>query len=341
MPKSSTKAAVAVVLASMAAIGLWFWWRPPVRAVEAPKYGGHRLLVWAIDGKTGDVAGFADRTIRPGEAAELEPVAGYQIRFELGRPEATETLEADGRRGSEVLVGLKTSHGHTTSDGSKSVGSPFLDLGSGDGGPIRAVVIGIPEGSRDPLSLRGVPGRGDLATPSALEDLLLAALDDPSAGDWFGLPNVIQVYRLLGRTRREDRWRARLATGTPAGRIEAALILGSIGDEAGASAFRRACLAARGNERVRLIDLLGALPPSAETLRTTVELIVGPDQYLTRIPGVGVADIERRFGLIQGLANRYPKADVRPYADRLRAHAASLPAGDATRANVMALLDQL
>lgn len=62
---------------------------------------------------------------------------------------------------------------------------------------------------------------------------------------------------------------------------------------------------------------------------------------MTPTGGVGVADIERRCGLSRALQKDYSKVDLRKYADRLRAYARSLPAGDTTRANLDALLKGL
>lgn len=257
-------------------------------------------------------------TVGPGRSAALEPVARHALGFRLGRPEATETLGTDGSRGVEETVDLEIRHGRTTSAGARSTASPFPGVVFGDRVPTVAVVVGVPVAAPP----RGLPAGPGLAAASGLEDAPGHAARRP--------------VRL--RPARPDAARASLA-GPPRQRLDAAAVLATLRDPAGAVAFGRACLDARGNERVRLIDILVGLPPSAPSLGTIVELIVGPTRaYLTRVPGAGSGDMERRAGLIRRLRDAYPRADLGKHADRLRAYADALPAGDPTRVDVESLL---
>ncbi|MBW3542258.1 MAG: hypothetical protein KY476_18480, partial [Planctomycetes bacterium] len=103
-----------------------------------------------------------------------------------------------------------------------------------------------------------------------------------------------------------------------------AAVLTRLGEQRGTKVFCDACLEAKGNRQVGLIELLCVMPPSDKALGTIVKLIVSPTPYLTRVPeGVGMAQEDRRHCLIRSLTQIYPKEKVRRYADELRRWAES------------------
>src|SRR4051812_326235 len=93
------------------------------RSGARPVYRGHHLLVWAIDKKSGAVAGFSRATIRPGRAEEVAPVEGNRIRVEAGPVEAV-TVTESGREWQEDMIRLKIAYGRSSAEGVKGLTAP-------------------------------------------------------------------------------------------------------------------------------------------------------------------------------------------------------------------------
>jgi hypothetical protein len=114
----------------------------------------------------------------------------------------------------------------------------------------------------------------------------------------------------------------------------------TLGNERGTRAFCDACLRAKGNEQVGLVEILCMMPPSDTALATIVELIVSQTAYVTRVPqGVGVSDIDRRFSLIRSLTGRYPRNRIGKHEEALRAWAGSKAGKDRGGRQVIEFLD--
>ncbi len=303
-----------------------------------PSYGGHLLLVWAIDKKTGVIAGFSRGTIRPGQAAELIPATGHSIRIEAGRIEAVEVTDFR-KEWKEDLIQLKISHGRFSSEGSKALTVPFLSLDFGINEPVSTVILGIPVTPLGSPPYQEVLRREDPGTASGLEDLLFAAYENPQSGGYVAVSDVLDVYRMLVRSQRLNRWRSRLSGGTPENRLEAAAVLMVLGDEPGTATFCQSCLQAQGDDQVRLIDILCQMPPSETALVTIVKLIVAPRTYLQQSSRGSTAQTERRHHLLRALSEKYPKEIVRKHGEELRAYGESLPAGSGQRETLRALLE--
>lgn len=316
---------VGLIVAAMAAVGPGVPTGSRAAAGANGAYQGHRVLVWAIDKGSHAVVGFDSALLRPGGGITLRPTAGYEVRFEAGPVRKVQVADFRTER-EEDHIPLKVAHGTGSAEGTKDVRSPFLHLGYGTNERLASVSFAVPVGTGTGTfpgaaeAVRAGVGEGS----GALEDLLLAGTADPVAADYIRPHDVIEVYKLLGRTARRERWSRRLSEGSPVGRVVAAAVLTVVGDERGTDAFGDACLEARGNDQVRLADLLCEMPPSDRLLETTVRLVVAHRAYRIEAPeGVGVADVDRRSRLIRTLAERYPKAKVRRFADVLRPWAES------------------
>jgi hypothetical protein len=301
-------------------------------------YRGHLVLVWAIDKAHGSVAGFARETMKSGQVTELVPVKGHVVRFEVGPIESVEVTDLR-KEWKEDRLPIKIARGRASSSGSYALTDPFVSMDYGINEPIGSVSVGVPVASVDAAGYRAILGRDDVGTAAGLEDVLFAALDPARSSGPVRISDVLEIYQMLGRSERLARWTRRLSGRTPNERLEAAAVLTMLGDKAGTTAFCRACLDARGNEQVGLIDVLCQMPASDEALATIVKLIIAPGKYLLQAPKGGVSDTERRFALFRALAQKYPKESVREYAKELRTYADSLPAGSAERESVGNLLE--
>lgn len=290
-------------------------------APGAEKYQHHRILIWAIDKQTHRIKGFTEKTIAPGQEVTLEPVEAYEVRVETGLIEKV-TVTDFRREWQEDHIPFKIAHGTGWSEGTKDLVSPFVHYEYGIGEDLDSVVVGVPVGTIDSPSLLKQLEQQQTGTAAELEDLLFAAFDLPR-NEYVGLDDLLQVYQLLGRTERRDRWLQRMEKGTPDEKIDAAAVLAILGNEQATNLFCDAVLRAKGNRQVGLIELLCEMPPSDKALETIVKLITSPTHYLTEAPeGVGVGDEDRRALLIRAL-QKYPKEKVRKYADELRRWAES------------------
>jgi hypothetical protein len=287
------------------------------------EYQGHRVLIWVVDKPLHVVRGFDDRKIGPGQRVEAEPTKGYVIRFETG-PIETVTVTDFRTEAKEKHVPFKISHGTGSSEGTKPLTSPFLHVEYGIKENLASVSFAVPLGTLGPGALRELLGRKFAGTAEELEDLLLAAGVGPRYGDSVGSSDILEIYTLLGRSRRTDRWLAQLTGGTPRARQVAAAVLMNLGNEQGTKAFCDACIRAKGNEQVGLVELLCMMPPSDRALATIVELIVSPTTFRTQVPaGVGVSDLDRRYSLIRALTTKYPRSRIGTHEKALRAWATS------------------
>jgi hypothetical protein len=306
---------------------------------DAAQYRGHRLLIWAIDKASHGVQGFDDQTIKPGQIVSAEPSKGYLIRFESG-PIETVTVTDFRTETEEHHVRLKISHGTGSSEGTKSLASPLLHVEYGINENLASVTFAVPVGMIRSKPLLDLLGRKFAGTAEELEDLLLAAVVEPEYASYVRASHILEVYQLLGRTRRTDRWLRLLEEGTLPGRRMAAAVLMSLGNERGTRAFCNACLRAKGNEQVGLVEILCMMPPSDAALATIVELIVSPTAYVTRAPeGVGVSDIDRRYSLIRFLTSRYPRNRIGKHEEALRAWAGSKAGKDRGGRQIIEFLD--
>jgi hypothetical protein len=265
------------------------------------QYRGHRVFVWAIDKASHNVRGFDAVLITPGQRVASTPVTGYEVRFDAGPIESV-TVTDFRTETEERHVRFKISHGTGSSEGTKNLTSPFLAIEYGNKEDLASVIFAVPVGTISTKPLLNLLARKYEGTAAELEDLLCAAAAEPNYGDYVRLSDILEAYKLLGRSRRSDDWLRRLEVGSPRGRVIAAAVLMSLGHGRGTSEFCKACNQARGNEQVGLAEILCGMPPSDEALATIVELIVSPTALVTQVPeGVGVADIDRRFLLIRAL----------------------------------------
>jgi hypothetical protein len=291
-------------------------------ASGAEKYQHHRILIWAIDKQTHRIKGFTEKTIAPGHEVTLEPVEGYEVGVETGPIEKV-TVTDFRREWQEDRIPFKISHSTGWSEATNDLVSPFLHYEYGIGEDLDSVVVGVPVGTIDSPSLLKLLKQKHTGTAAELEDLLFTAFDLPQ-NEYIGLYDLLQVYQLLGRTERRDRWLRLMEKGTPHEKIDAAAVLAILEDEQATNVFCDAVLDAKGNRQVGLIELLCEMPPSDKALETIVKLIISQIPYLTQAPeGVGVADKDRRYCLIRSLTEKYSKEKVRTYADELRRWAES------------------
>lgn len=287
------------------------------------QYRGHRVFVWAIDKVSHNVRGFDDTVITPGQRVASTPVKGYEVRFDAGPIEAV-TVTDFRTETEERQLRFKISHGTGSSEGMKNLTSPFLAIEYGNKEDLASVIFAVPVGTISSKPLLDLLARKYEGTAAELEDLLLAAASEPNYGDYVRPSNILEAYKLLGRSRRSGDWLRQLEVPGSRGRVIAAAVLMSLGDGRGTSVFCKACIQAKGNEQVGLAEILCDMPPSNEALATTVELIVSPTALLTQVPrGVGVSDTDRRFLLIRALAEKYPRNQIGKHEDRLRAWAGS------------------
>ncbi len=293
------------------------------RSETEGQYRGHRLFVWAIDKASHNVRGFDDAVITPGQRVASTPIKGYEVRFDAGPIESV-TVTDFRTETEERHVRFRISHGTGSSEGTKNLTSPFLAIEYGNKEDLASVIFAVPVGTISDKPLLNLLARKYKGTAAELEDLLLAAAAEPNYGDYVRLSDILEAYKLLGRSQRSDDWLRRLEAGSPWGRVMAAAVLMSLGDGRGTSAFCKACIQAKGNEQVGLAEILCGMPPSDEALATIVELIVSPTALVTQVPeGVGVADIDRRFLLIRALTGSYPRGRIGKHEDRLRTWAGS------------------
>jgi hypothetical protein len=293
------------------------------RSESKGQYRGHRVFVWAIDKASHNVRGFDDAVITPGQRIAATPIKGYEVRFDAG-PIETVTVTDFRTETEERHVRFRISHGTGSSEGTKNLTSPFLAIEYGTKEDLASVIFAVPVATISAKPLLNLLARKYEGTAAELEDLLLAAAAEPNYGDFVRLSDILEAYRLLGRSQRSDDWLRRLEVGSPRERVMAAAVLMNLGDGRGTSAFCKACIQATGNEQVGLTEILSSMPPSDEALATIVELIVSPTALLTQVPGgVGVSDIDRRFLLIRALTGRYPRDRLGKHEDRLRTWAGS------------------
>ena len=69
----------------------------------------------------------------------------------------------------------------------------------------------------------------------------MAAAAEPEYAGYVRPSDILEVYKLLGRSRRTDGWLRLLAEGSSRGRGMAAAVLMSLGNERGTRAFCDAC----------------------------------------------------------------------------------------------------
>ena len=309
------------------------------RAAAEAGYRGHRILVWAVDKASHGIQGFDDLTIKPGQRASSEPAKGYTIRFEAGPIETVTTTDFRTET-KEDHVPFKIAHRTGSSAGTKGLTSPFLHVEYGINETLASVTFAVPIGTIRSQPLRDLLGRKFTGTAEELEELLIAVAAEPRYGNYIRPSDIVEVYKLLGGSRRTDRWLRLLAEGTSRGRHVAAAVLMCVGNARGTRAFCDACLRAKGNEQLGLVEILCMMPPSDEALATIVELIVSPTAFLTQAPaGVGVADIDRRYSLIRALTDGYSRARIGKYDEPLRAWARSRAGKDRGGRQVIEFLD--
>ncbi|MBW3539497.1 MAG: hypothetical protein KY476_04440, partial [Planctomycetes bacterium] len=244
-------------------------------APSTDQYQRHRVLIWAIDKESHDIRGFDEKTIQPDRQIELEPVQGYKVRCEAG-PIKKVTISDFRREWQEDHVPFKISHGTGSAEGTMDLRSPFLHMVYGINEELDSVLVALPIGTIEAGPLAKLVAPDYSGTAAELEDLLRVAALDPNYDDSIGLYDLVELYRLLGRSERTDHWRRLLDRGTPRERLMAAAVLTRLGDERGTKVFCVACLEEKGNRQVGLIEFLCMIPPSEETLETIVKLIVSP-----------------------------------------------------------------
>ncbi|MEX1230692.1 MAG: hypothetical protein WEB58_10655 [Planctomycetaceae bacterium] len=285
-------------------------------AEKADSYRHHLFLVWSIDKTTHAVKGFDEGIIAPSQEIALNPVADYAVNIRTGAIEDV-TVTDFKTEWQEKRLPYTISFATTRMEGSHDLVEPFLHFEYGTTKKAKnldSILIGIPvgpSGTKTYLSEIDRVGAAD-----ALEDLvLMAAAERESPLD---LGDLLQTYNLLGSSKKLNRWKDLLKKGTPKQRLDAAGVLMSLGDAEGRRTFCKFCLETKGNLQVDLVDILVQMPASDEALSTMVKLLVLPRLYLTQAPdGVGVADIERRYGLIRALSEDYSRGALKPYATEL------------------------
>lgn len=302
-------------------------------------YQGHKILIWAIDKSSHGARGFGSQTIKPQQEVSSEPVSGYTIKFQAG-PIETATVTDFRTETTEQQVPFRISHRNGSSQGTRSLTSPFLHLEYGTGEDLASVSIAVPIGTIRSRPLLDLVGRKLAGTTEELEDLLIAAASEPAYTDDIRTSDILEVYKLLGKSHRTDLWLRLLAEGNPRVKVMAAAVLTSLGNQRGTAAFCDACLGAQGNAQVGLVELLCMMPPSDQALATTVELIVSPAAFVTRLPnGAGAADIDRRYSLIRSLTEKYPRDRIIKQEKALRAWATSKHGKERGGRQVLELLD--
>ena len=237
------------------------------RAAEESEYRGHRILIWAVDKKSHRVQGFDDQMIAPGERISVEPAKGYTIRFESGQIQTVTVT--DFRTETKDTRPFKISHGSGSSEGTKSLTCPFLHVEYANKDDLASFTFAVPIGMIRSKPLLDLLGRKFAGAAEELEDLLLAAVVESEYRGYVRPSDILEVYNLLGRTRRMESWLRLLDEGTSSGRAVGAAVLMSLGNERGTKAFCDACLRAKDNEQVGLVEILCMMPPSdAASLRS-------------------------------------------------------------------------
>ena len=276
-------------------------------------YGGHRVLVWAVDKETREARGFAQGTVRPGGELKLTPADGYAVTFSAGQV-ANATVSDFRREWQEPSVPFTTRHATGSTESSRDLATPFVHVEYGINEPLASVAYIAPVGSLRSERLKPLLAGEFKGDTGELEDLLLAAALD----QLLDLQQLTEAYDVLGRTSRREQWARLMDDRNGATALAATTVLARTGDAPAQAAFRRRVLEAKGNAQVELIDILCQMPQSAVFLETIVDLITTPGAYRVQTPpGVAAGDMDRRYGLFRAL-QEYPNEQVRPYAERLR-----------------------
>ncbi|MEX1230693.1 MAG: hypothetical protein WEB58_10660 [Planctomycetaceae bacterium] len=291
-------------------------------ADKAESYKHHRILVWSVDKTSHDVKGFDEGIIGPSQEMTLKPVADYTVSIRTGPIEEV-TVTDFKTEWREKRIPFRFSTGSGSAEGTKDIENLFLHFEYGSSKKaimLDSIVIGIPEGSS--ATKKYLTALDPMIPSDALEDLLLIAAADPERP--LDLGDFLEIYRIVRKSRRIDGWRDSLKNGTPTQQLFAAGILMKFGDPDGRHHFCNACLTAKGNSQVHLVDYLLNMPASDETLATIVKLIVAPTVYRTKeLEGVGLAQFERRVKLTEKLKRDYSREALKPYAAELRQWAKS------------------
>lgn len=286
---------------------------------QIASYKGHRVLTWVLDADTRALRGFGEVTAMPGKVATFEPVEGHVVTITLGEVEEQEYFRGYDFDNplTEPGVSIKVRQGTSTSERSADLTSPFIvnEYRTRDG--LATVSFVAPVGTLDSKALAPLLAEPFKGEKGELEGLLMAGAREGR----FDTYEILDIFTLVGKTTRRDDWVALYRSKTR-GAIPAAAVLGSEGDEAALQSIARLARRTTGNRLLDVIEIVGKMPPSKHLLPVIVDLIVADKKYVEQTPpGVGVADVDRRYVLLEALV-KYAPADVAPHANRLRAWAA-------------------
>jgi beta-lactamase regulating signal transducer with metallopeptidase domain len=287
-------------------------------------YVGHRIWVWTVDKETGKLQGVGEALAGPGATVTVEPVRGYRMVVTLGAVGKSTYRDAT-HEWEEPSVSLKLAH-DGSSEGVADLKGPRVDVEWGTREKSQSVVVSVPEGSLEsPAVARVLAGGALKADLGALEDVLLAMVQDRQ----IEVGDLVEVYSILKHTQRKEQWAAVMAGPDAAESVLAAGVGAQVGDPAATGRFCDLCLAAKDNEQIRLIEALCGMPGSERGLRTLLELIAAPRDYLLKMPkGMAASDVDRRWGMEQALQEKYAKEKVRAAAQDV---VKSAPAGERAR----------
>ncbi len=287
------------------------------RPSVAGAYRGHRVLLWVFERGADKPAGFASGTLQPGKTLTLAPAAGYNVRFEAGAIEWIELFQGD-RRWREEAIPFKTVHATTTTEGSRDLTGPFIHIDWGYKSPRDSVAFVAPIGTLDSAALSKRLQGSFEGTRAELEDLLLLASQEPKFAYYVDMSDVIEVYRILGRSERESAWRKTLHNTTSSYRTLAGGVLMTVGDKEGTKFFCDLCLQATGNREVALIDYLCRAPASDTSFDTILKLFLAPGTYVEAVPpNVGKDRHDRRLDMLEALLRKENRERVAPHVGEI------------------------
>lgn len=278
--------------------------------VARDSYRSHRVLLWAFDRNTGDVAGFSVGIVKPGRTLTLTLPHGSLASFSWGEL-GESTLNQSEREWPEPSVKATMSYGTLSVTASLDLMSPACMIipGHGSANKPTAIAVLVPTGAHTSPGVASMATKQFLGTRGELEDILLFEVEHGEPLDsYIDFGRVEYAYRVLQKSDRTAEWTKMMRADDQYRSAIASSVLMLVGDPDGLRSFHRLCLTTKGDLQVQLVDLLVDSPASEQAMDTIVTLLKRGQ------PSSGYGE-DRRYRLVEALVGQYP------YAKRIEAMA--------------------
>lgn len=257
-----------------------------------------RILLWALDVKTGVSRGFAEAQLRTEQTVTLEPTPGYIVKLST---EAAQKITSRFTKDLDTptIIPLKNQQPAWIDNSAQSLVHPGLCIHYGNpADALRTITISVPVGSLDsPAVAKWMEGKV-AGTRVELEELLLALARDGH----IDADRLLQSYILLGSSERLAQW---VALGKDKDNVLAMLgltVAARLGDPESLDRFCEKCLKSELREQITCVEFLNKLQPSDKVLDTMLLVAALPNQLAER----GSASMDARGMVFWAIPDIYP-----------------------------------